>query len=57
VIILKFYDLDEIAKILGTSTETIRRYVRSGKLKAIKIGRDYKVSEENLQKMIKDNET
>lgn len=54
---MKFYSLDEIANILHVSTETVRRYVRNGKLKAIRIGRDYKVSEENLQKMIRDNET
>lgn len=34
----RFYTTDEVAKILKVDPESIRRYVRSGKLKAVKLG-------------------
>lgn len=35
---LQFYTPEQVAKILQTNPETIRRYVRTGKLKAVKLG-------------------
>lgn len=34
----QFYTPEQVAKILQVKTETVRRYVRSGELKAIKLG-------------------
>lgn len=34
----RFYTTDEVAKLLKVDPESIRRYVRSGKLKAVKLG-------------------
>lgn len=34
----EFYTVEQVAKILQITPETIRRYVRNGKLKAIKLG-------------------
>lgn len=34
----RFYTTDEIAKLLQVEPETVRRYVRSGSLKAVKLG-------------------
>ena len=34
----RFYTTEEVAKILLVDPESIRRYVRSGKLKAVKLG-------------------
>jgi len=41
--------VDDIAKGLGVNKETIRRYIRQGKIKAQKIGRRYFVSADNLK--------
>ena len=34
----RFYTTDEVAKLLQVDPESVRRYVRSGKLKAVKLG-------------------
>lgn len=40
--------VEDIAKTLDVNLETIRRYIRQGKLKAQKIGRRYYVSKVNI---------
>ena len=45
---IKVYTLDEVAKILQLTRRTLYSYVREGKLKAVKIGKYWRVSEENL---------
>ena len=45
---LKLYDLAEIATSLDLSTITLRTYIQKGRLKALKIGRSYRVREEDL---------
>jgi excisionase family DNA binding protein len=44
--------LEDIAKALDVSLESIRRYVRSGKLKAQKIGRRYYVSKDSFKAFV-----
>lgn len=34
----RFYTTDEVASLLKVDPESVRRYVRSGKLKAVKLG-------------------
>ena len=41
--------VEDLAKVFDCNKETIRRYVRTGKLKARKIGKRYWVSRENLK--------
>ncbi len=40
---------EDLAKALNCNKETILRYIRSGKIKARKIGRRYYVSRDNLK--------
>ena len=40
---------EDVAKVIGCNTETIRRYIRTGKIKAQKIGRRYYVSKDNFK--------
>lgn len=48
----KFYTLKEIEDNLKISNRTLRRYIESGKLEAVKVGGKYLVSEENYNKLI-----
>ena len=48
----KYYTLREIADILHMHINSIRLYVKNGKLKATKLGRGYLVTEEDLTAMI-----
>ena len=49
---LKVYSLTEIEPILGVTHRTLLTYVKDGRLKGVKIGGKWKVSEKNLQKFI-----
>ena len=64
---LNVYTLTELEPILGVTHRTLLTYVKTGKLKAVKIGDflyffyvkiggKYKVSEENLKKFINGEE-
>ena len=49
---LKVYSLTEIEPILGVTHRTLLTYIKDGRLKGVKIGGKWKVSEENLKKFI-----
>jgi len=44
----KMYSVEDIAKHLGLHRRTVRNYVRSGLLKAIRIGKQYRIAAEDL---------
>ena len=46
------YTLTELEPVLGVTHRTLLQYVKDGKLKAVKIGGKWKVSEDNLRKFI-----
>ena len=47
-----FYTLQEVADILGVSRQTIYNYKTAGKLRAYKIGHDYRVSQQDLREFL-----
>lgn len=49
---LNLYTLAELEPILGVTHRTLLSYVKTGKLKAAKIGGKWKVSEANLNSFI-----
>ena len=48
----KFYTLEEVADMLRVSVETVRRLVLSGEIEAKRVGRQYRISQENLNKYL-----
>ena len=48
----QFYNVETLAKMLSIPVQTVRLYIRRGRIKALKVGRRYLVSEENLQKFL-----
>lgn len=46
------YSLTELEPVLGVTHRTLLQYVKDGKLKAVKIGGKWKVSEDNLKAFI-----
>jgi len=44
-----FYSLEQVAERLGLHVRTVRAYVRDGRLKAIRIGKQYRVSPGDLE--------
>lgn len=48
----KLYTLTEIEPLIGVTHRTLLEYVKSGKLKARKVGGKWKVSEDNLKEFV-----
>lgn len=48
----KLYTLLEIADILDVSVRSLYSYINNGKLKAVKIGGAWRVTEKNLMEFI-----
>lgn len=53
---MKLYNLKEVVKLLGLNIQTIRQYIKEGKLKASKIGTHYMVTDEAIKEFLKANE-
>lgn len=52
---MKTYTSHEIAKILSVHPMTIYREIRRGKLKAFRVGADFRINEKDLQKYVRKN--
>lgn len=48
----KTYTLEEVASIIQVTRRTVYTYIKNGSLKAVKIGKYWRVSEANLQDFI-----
>ena len=53
---MKIYNLDEVCELLKMNKQTIRRYIRNGKLKASKVGTHYMVQDEAIKEFLKDTQ-
>jgi excisionase family DNA binding protein len=53
---MKIYDLKEVVKLLGLNIQTIRKFIKEGKLKASKVGTHYMVTEDAIKEFLKANE-
>ncbi len=43
-----YYSVDKIAEILGIHPKTVRRYIIEGKLRAVKVGKQYRINGHDL---------
>lgn len=50
---ITLFSLQEISIEMDLSVQTLRRYIKDGKLTAQKVGNNYYVTEENLKKFLK----
>ena len=44
----EFYSPEQVANRLGLHVRTVRNYVRDGRLKAVRIGKQYRIASEDL---------
>lgn len=47
------YDIKEASELLHLSPNTIRKYIKEGKIRAQKVGRNYYVTNETILKFLK----
>lgn len=50
----KFYSLQEVADLLKVSKQSIYNWLKEGRIKAKKYGREYRVTQEELNRLIKE---
>lgn len=51
----KFYTIDKIAEMLGMHHKTIRKFITEGKLRANKVGKQWRISSHDLSLFMEDN--
>jgi len=49
---ITLYSLTELEPILGVTHRTLQTYITSGRLKGVKLGGKWRVTEENLRKFL-----
>jgi excisionase family DNA binding protein len=52
---INFLTVQETAKALGVTPQTVRTYIKQGRLKANRIGRPLLIMEESLKDFVLDN--
>jgi excisionase family DNA binding protein len=45
----EMYSVEQVAERLGLHVRTVRNYVRDGRLKAVRIGKQYRIAREDLE--------
>ena len=46
-----FYSVEQVADRLGLHVRTVRAYLRSGRLKGVRIGKQYRIAQEDLESL------
>lgn len=52
-----FYKAEELARLLEINIMTIYRYIKAGRLRAYKIGREFRIDKNEFQSFLKKTST
>jgi len=50
-----FYTVEQVAELLQVHWQTVLNYIKSGKLKALKLGKGYRIPKEAMNQFIQEN--
>ena len=50
----KMYNIDQVAEMLRLCRITVFRYIKSGKIKAIKIGREWRIKQDEIDRIMRE---
>jgi len=48
----QLYSVEQVAERLGLHVRTVRSYVRDGRLRAVRIGKQYRISQDDLDALV-----
>ncbi len=48
----KMYSVEAVADLLGLHVRTVRGYIRAGRLKAVRIGKQYRIARADLEELV-----
>ncbi|RLI84868.1 MAG: IS607 family transposase [Archaeoglobales archaeon] len=51
---MKLYRTGKVAEIFGVNRVTVIRWIKQGKIKAVRVGREYRIPEDEVKRMLKD---
>ena len=51
---MKMYNIDQVADMLRLCRITVFRYIKSGKIKAIKIGREWRIKQDEIDRIMRE---
>ena len=49
---IKVYTIDEVADLLHVTRRTLYSYIKGGKLQAVKVGKYWRITQENLEQLL-----
>lgn len=52
---IKFYTVQETAKTLNITPQTVRTYIKRGLIKGLRVGRPILITENNLKEFLSEN--
>ena len=52
-----FYTTEEIADLLKVSAKTVREMIKSKRLQAVRVGQEYRITDEQIRQYIEENKT
>lgn len=52
-----FLTVEQVADKLQVHWQTVLNYIKNGKLKALKLGKGYRISQKDLEKFVQANQT
>ena len=52
-----FYTVEQVAELLQVHWQTVLNYIKSGKLKALRLGKGYRIPKSELDDFIRNNQT
>jgi excisionase family DNA binding protein len=53
----EFYTVEQVAELLKVHWQTVLNYIKNGKLKAVKLGKGYRISKAAFNEFVKENQT
>jgi len=52
-----FYTTDEVADLLKISAKTVREMIKDKRLQAVRVGKEYRITEDQIRQYVEKNKT